>query len=136
MFLAPLMYFKKTVALPRVFFISAVFNVLVGIVLIRYFGLIGAVWTNFMVKPLQAFLMYIECRKVYTFRLNAWKIFYTPVIFIVIVLISETLAPAHFKFQVETGQFLVAIVLVYFAYRKELIQLLRKYTGSRYGKID
>jgi O-antigen/teichoic acid export membrane protein len=130
MFLAPLMYFKKTVALPRVFLISAFFNVLVGIVLIRHFGLIGAVWTNFMVKPLQALLMYFECRKVYSFRLNAWKIFYTPVIFIAIVLLSEILAPANLKFQIEAGQFMVAVVLVYFAYRKELVPLLRKIAGK------
>jgi O-antigen/teichoic acid export membrane protein len=127
MFLAPLMFFKKTAALPRVFLISAIFNVVAGIVLIKYFGLIGAVWTNFMIKPVQALLMYLECRKVYTFKLNPWKIFYTPAIFIVIVLLSETLAPAHLKFQIEIGQFIVAVILVCFAYRKELIPLVNKY---------
>jgi len=127
MFLAPLMFFKRTAALPRVFMISAVLNILVGIVLIKYFGLIGAVWTNFMIKPVQAFLMYLECRKVYTFKLNPWKIFYTPVIFIAIVLISETLAPVNLKFQIEIGQFVAALALVYFAYRKELIPLVSKY---------
>ncbi len=130
MFLAPLMFFKKTAALPRVFLISAIFNVTVGIVLIHYFGLIGAVWTNFMIKPVQALLMYLECRRVYTFKLNPWKIFYTPVIFILVVLISETLAPAHLKFQVEIGQFIVAVLLVYFAYRKELVPLFSRYLNK------
>ena len=127
MFLAPLMYFKRTAALPRVFIISAIFNVVVGITLIHFFGIIGAVWTNFMVKPVQALLMYFECRKVYTFKINAWKIFYTPIIFILIVIISETLAPAAMKFKVEVGQFIVAVILVYFSYRKELIPLMKKY---------
>jgi O-antigen/teichoic acid export membrane protein len=130
MFLAPLMYFKRTIALPRVFIISAIFNVVVGIVLIHFFGIIGAVWTNFMVKPVQALLMYLECRKVYSFRLNVWKIFYTPVIYILIVLISETFAPVEMKFKVEIGQFIVAVFLVYVAYRKELIPLARKYLGK------
>jgi len=129
MFLAPLMFFKRTAALPRVFIISAVFNVITALILIHYFGIIGAVWTNFMVKPVQALLMYLECRKVYTFRLNVWKIFYTPVIYIVIVIISETLAPPEMKFHVEIGQFIVAVVLVYFAYRKELVPMVRKYIG-------
>ncbi len=127
MFLAPLMFFKRTAALPRVFIISAVFNVVAGIILIYYFGIIGAVWTNFMVKPVQALLMYFECRKVYTFKLNAWKIFYTPVIYILIVILSETFTPAEMKFKVEIGQFFVAVILVYFAYRKELVPLVRKY---------
>jgi hypothetical protein len=127
MFLAPLMFFKRTSALPRVFIISAVFNVLAGITLIHFFGIIGAVWTNFMVKPVQAFLMYLECSKVYSFKVNAWKIFYTPVIYILIVVISETFTPAHLKFRVEIGQLIAAVVLVYFAYRKELVPMVRKY---------
>jgi O-antigen/teichoic acid export membrane protein len=126
MFLAPLMFFKKTSALPRVFFISAIFDILTGILLIKYFGLMGAVWTNFMVKLVQALLMYLECRKVYTFKLNPWKIFYTPGIFIMIVLVSETLAPANLKFQIEVGQLIAAMLLVYFAYRKELVPLISK----------
>jgi O-antigen/teichoic acid export membrane protein len=101
--------------------------VVAGIILIHFFGIIGAVWTNFLVKPVQALLMYFECRKVYTFKVNAWKLFYTPVIYILMVIISETLAPASLKFQVEIGQFIVALILVYFAYRKELVPMVRKY---------
>ncbi len=127
MFLAPLMFFKRTAALPGIFVVSAVFEIVVAIILINYFGLIGAVWTNFMVKPVQALLMYLECRKVYTFKVNAWKIFYTPVIFIMIVLVSETLSPPALKLYVESGQFLIAVILVYFAYRKELIPLLIRF---------
>jgi O-antigen/teichoic acid export membrane protein len=127
MFLAPLMFFKKTAALPRVFFISAIFDVVAGILLIKYFGLMGAVWTNFMVKLVQALLMYLECRKVYTFKINPWKIFYTPGIFIMIVLVSETLAPANLKFQIEIGQLFAAMLLVYFAYRKELVPMITKF---------
>mgnify|MGYP001357009235 CR=1 FL=1 len=127
MFLAPLMFFKRTSALPRVFVISAIFNILAGITLIHFFGIIGAVWTNFMVKPVQALLMYLECRKVYTFRINAFKLFYTPAIYILLVVISESLAPPELKFQIEIGQLFAAIVLVYIAYRKELIPLVAKY---------
>lgn len=127
MFLAPLMFFKKTAALPRVFFISAIFDIVAGILLIKYFGLTGAVWTNFMIKVVQALLMYLECRKVYTFKINPWKIIYTPAIFIVLVLVTETLAPPHMKFRVEIGQFLAAVILVYFAFRNELIPIFRKY---------
>jgi len=133
MFLAPLMYFKRTAALPRVFVLSALFEIVVAIVLIKYFGLMGAVWTNFMVKPVQALFMYLECRKVYTFKVNAWKIFYMPVIFIILVIGSETLAPVSMKFFVEIGQFLAAVALVYFAYRKELIPLLLRFFPSRSG---
>jgi len=126
MFFSPLMFFKKTKALPRVFVISALFNILVGIVLIKYFGLMGAVWTNFMVKPLQAFLMWLECRKIYKIRVNPWKIFYAPGIFIAVVLLSETFLPPAYKFRAEIGQLFIACALVYFAYRKELVPFVLK----------
>ncbi len=129
MYLAPLLYFKKTKALPRVFAISAIIDVILGIFLIKYFGLIGAVWTNFLIKPVQALLLYLECRKIYTFKINPWKIFYTPIIFILTVLLSETFAPPHLKFQIELLQLFVAAGLVYFAYRKELWPMLMKFTG-------
>jgi len=126
MFLAPLMFFKKTSALPKVFIFSAVFNVIAGFIMIRYFGLIGAVWTNFMIKPLQALFMYLECRKVYRFKVNPWKIFYLPVIYILVVILSETITPAHLKFYAGIGQFIVAFSLVWFAYHRELKLLLLK----------
>ncbi|MDP1623755.1 MAG: oligosaccharide flippase family protein [Bacteroidales bacterium] len=129
MFLAPLMYFKRTAALPRVFIISAIFNVVAGIILIHYFGIIGAVWTNFMVKPLQALLMYLESRKVYSFKLNAWKIFYTPIIYIAVVIVTEIFTPAELKFIAQIGQFILALILIYFAYRKEVIPIVRKFIG-------
>jgi len=127
MFLAPLMFFKRTAALPRVFVISAIFNTVCGVVLIHFFGLAGAVWTNFLVKPVQALLMYFECRKVYTLKVNKWKIFYTPLIYILVVLTSEALVPPYMKFKAEIGQLLVAVVLIYFAYRKELIPLMNRF---------
>ena len=131
MFLAPLMFFKRTKALPRVFAASAVFNIVAGIVLIRYFGLMGAVWTNFLVKPVQALLMYFECRKVYTFRLNVRKLFYGPLAFIAVVIVSESIFHGRWQRVAEAGQFVVAALLVWFTYRRELSMLLERFVNRR-----
>jgi O-antigen/teichoic acid export membrane protein len=120
MFLAPIMFFKKTAALPRVLVISAIFDILLGIIMIKYFGLMGAVWTNFLIKPLQAGLMYLECRKIYTLKVNFWKIFYTPMIFIAVVIVSELAIPAEFNLLSRAVQLMAAGTLVFFAFRKEL----------------
>jgi O-antigen/teichoic acid export membrane protein len=126
MFLAPLMYFKNTKALPRVFLISAIFQVGAGLVLIHFFGLMGAVWTNFLVKPLQALLMFLASRKVFRFRVNQWKIFWLPVIFIALVLISESFATRETRMTIQAGQFLVTLILVLTVYRKEIAPVMKK----------
>jgi len=126
MFMAPLMFFKKTEILPKIFFISALFQVIAGVFLIKYFGIMGAVWTNFLVKPLQAILLYVESRKVFSYKLNQWKLVYIPVIFIFVVLISEILSKNFPKIYFQIGHCFIAFILLYFAYRKEIILLISK----------
>jgi len=125
-FWAPLVYFKKTKAFPKIFFFSAIIQILASIGLIYFFGLIGAVWANFLVKPVQLLFMYNESRKVFDYKFNRWKLIYLPTIFIIAVLISESIASNETRLFFETGQLVVAVVLVYLVYRKELIPIIRE----------
>ena len=121
MFLAPLLFFKRTAALPRVFAISAVFNIVVAIFLINRFGIIGAVWANFLVKPLQALLMYVECRKVYRFRVNRRKLFIAPGIYLAAVVATELLFTGELRIAAPYMHLLLAVVVVGVTYRRELV---------------
>ncbi|MCX6268204.1 MAG: polysaccharide biosynthesis C-terminal domain-containing protein [Bacteroidetes bacterium] len=125
-FLAPIMYFKKTKALPKVFFFSSVFQIIATVGLIHYFGLIGAVWAKFLVKPVQLLLLFIESRKIYDYKINLWKLVYTPVIFVVIVMISQFTASPETRVFFETGQLVIVFVMVSLVYRKELIPIIRE----------
>jgi O-antigen/teichoic acid export membrane protein len=126
MLTAPIYYFKRTRSLPRIFLFSALFQIACSIILIKYFGLIGAVWTNFLVKPVQAFFLFLESRKIFTFKVNKWKILYLPVIYIGFVIISEAFATNATRFYIEIGQFITSVILVWFAYRRELVPFLSK----------
>jgi O-antigen/teichoic acid export membrane protein len=129
-FWAPLMYFKKTNAIPRIFLFSALFQILASIGLIHFFGMIGAVWANFIAKPTQVILIYIESRKVFDYKFNHWKLVYLPIIFIATVIISGVFAANETRLYFEIGQFAIAIVLVFFAYRNEFSPMLRKVIGK------
>ncbi|MCK7539647.1 MAG: hypothetical protein MZV63_56420 [Marinilabiliales bacterium] len=63
MFMAPVLYFKKTASLPKVLLFSSAFEIVVGILLMKQFRIIGMVWTFFLVKPVQAFFL-CQSRKV------------------------------------------------------------------------
>jgi O-antigen/teichoic acid export membrane protein len=125
-FWAPLMFFKKTKALPKIFLFSAIFQIIASIGLIYFYGLLGAVWANFLVKPVQVLFMYIESRKVFEYRFNLWKLVYLPLIFIAVVLISESVASNETRLLFESGQLVVAVALVFLVYRKEVIPVIRE----------
>jgi len=129
MFLAPIFYFKKTKVLPRVLFFTALFQIIVSIVLIKYFSLWGAVIANFAVKPFQALMLFIESRKVFTFRINKWKLVYLPVLFIIMILGSEIFLKDYNRILIGVLQFMVTGTLVISVYRRELSAVFRKQLG-------
>ena len=110
-----------------IFAISALFEIVAAILLVKYIGLMGAVWVNFMVKPLQAFLLYQASRKVFHYKFNRWKIFDLPIIFMVVVILSEMIITDQTRIFFHAGQLLISMLLVWFAYRRELVPLIRKF---------
>lgn len=82
----PLLYFKKTSSLPKVLAISSAFQIIVSIIFIRYFGIWGAVWSYFLVKPLQVILFRLECKNLFTFNFNKIKMFVLPIFYAAVVL--------------------------------------------------
>lgn len=123
LFLAPLFFFKKTKALPRVFFFSAIFQILICSLLVWKFGLMGAVWSNFLVKPVQALFLYLESRKIFTFRLNNWKIFYLPITVIILTIICQFFINDQNLIWFAAAQLILSSTLVFATYRKELLSL-------------
>jgi O-antigen/teichoic acid export membrane protein len=126
MFMAPVLYFQKTASLPKVLLFSSAFEILVGILLMKQFGIIGMVWTFFLVKPVQAFFLYLESRKFFDFNVNKLKIYYLPVLFMAIVLGSEWMATEATRIWFHAAQLLASTALVWFAYRREIVPLVRK----------
>jgi O-antigen/teichoic acid export membrane protein len=127
MFMAPIYYFKKTKVLPRIFLFSAIFQVVSSILLIRYFGIMGAVWANFLVKPVQAIILYTESKKIFSFSFNRWKIIYLPVLFIFIGIFCEMISTQSTRILIQSAQFLLTVGLVFLIYRNELIPLIKQW---------
>ena len=99
---------------------------IVSSLLVWKFGLMGAVWSNFLVKPVQAFFLYFESRKIFRFKLNNWKIFYLPLIFIAVVITCQLFTNERNLLWFAAGQLVFSSVMVSFTYRKELLPLIMK----------
>ena len=125
MFMAPLMFFKRTKVMPRIFAASALFEIIAAIFMIQWLGLMGAVWVNFLVNPLQALLLYLESRKVFHYSFNPWKIIYLPLIFMAVVIVSEAFITHQTRILFHACQLLLSVLLVWFAFRKELVPFVK-----------
>ena len=91
--------------------------------LVWKFGLMGAVIANFLIKPVQAFFLYIESRKVFTYKLNMWKLIYLPLVAIVSGFMLFVFIPDKTGIIPGCIQFGITAILIYFTYRKELLQI-------------
>ncbi|MFI5171708.1 MAG: polysaccharide biosynthesis C-terminal domain-containing protein [Chitinophagales bacterium] len=128
LFSNPLIYYKKTKALPRVLFISAVIQIISAILLVKYFGIWGAVWSYIMIKPVQVFFLWLESRRVFRFRFNMIKMIIIPVVYCVTVILIWEYTRIDFFYK-GLLQLAVALILVGSVYPKEIIgirSILRK----------
>lgn len=120
MLVNPVFYFKKTKILPRVMAISAFVQIVSGVILIRYFGIWGAVWSFFLVRPVQIFVLWWEVRLVYKFSFNIWKILFIPMIYSLVVIALHLLLPQDKYEMMYWLQLLAAAIMIAFVYRNEI----------------
>ncbi|MBC8491042.1 MAG: oligosaccharide flippase family protein [Candidatus Marinimicrobia bacterium] len=132
MFLAPIMFFKRTRAMITISVISAVVQIGVGIVMIKMFGLWGAVLTNILIKIVQAIFLYLESRKVFQYKINKWKIVYFPILVIMLVFASEIFISSGYRIWAAGFQLIFTCALIYLTYRRELSELVGKLSHLLY----
>lgn len=127
----PILYFKRTTVLPRVMTISALLQILSGVILTHYFGLWGAVWSFFVIRPIQVFLMWIEIRRSFVFQFNVQKIIVAPVLYSAIVILLQLLLPEKDHLWLPLTQCLAAILLILFYYRNEIKSIPALFIGDK-----
>ena len=121
-FINPLFYFKQTRVLPKVLLISAAVQIISGIIMVNYFGILGAVWSFFLVRPIQVLLLWLEARKIYKFSFNIYKILVIPLVYtLAVVGLQELNVLTELAFGL--AQLILAVVLILGIYRNELRQL-------------
>ncbi|MEI7595166.1 MAG: polysaccharide biosynthesis C-terminal domain-containing protein [Bacteroidota bacterium] len=120
-FFSPILFYKKTKILPKIFFYTAIFQIIISIILIKNFQLIGAAWASFAIKPIQVLFLYFESRKIFKFKFNKIKLLYLPMFFIVMVVASELLFFRQYLLFKSIIIFFITSILIFFIYRKELL---------------
>ena len=127
MFYTPLLYFKKTKSIPKVFFISAIIQIVLDVVLIKYYGIMGVAITIFIIKILQVALLYIESRKLFTFKFNLAKQILLPVVYLISILALFPFTTAHNRIFINLIQLVIVFLLSYAVYKKEIDEAVSRY---------
>jgi O-antigen/teichoic acid export membrane protein len=120
MYSTPFYFFKKTRPIPVLFSVIGITQGLVSYFLIHAYGLYGATAAILIVRPLQALLLYLWSRKIYTYKINPVKLFLLPAAYLVLVLVAEIFF-SHFRpVYVHAALCALVFLLVGLVYRKEL----------------
>lgn len=132
LYLAPFTFFKKTALLPRALFLSALFQIVLSILLIKPLGLSGAVWANFIAKASQGFFLGIWARPLLPGRYNQTKLIVYPMLFIAVAILLKIFSPGY-GLGTMLWQMLVLELLVMALYRQELrmalMEVQKKWRG-------
>jgi O-antigen/teichoic acid export membrane protein len=135
MYVYPIYFFKKTALLPFLFFIIAVFQVSISILLIKNRGLEGAVYATILIKPIQLILLYMASRRFFTFRFNKIKLIGLPGTFLALMIVIDYFFREQLTFTILL-ELTIAAGLVYVVYRNEIREVYRKVFSKRPGFRD
>lgn len=130
MFSQPALFFKKTRVFPKVFGITALIQVGLSLVMIKYFGILGAAITISVVKFLQVFLFYLESRKIYTFRFSKTKQLWLPLFYVLLLVLPFPWMNDDNRIWFQLLQLVLIVTASYWVFRNEIHFTLRKKKGA------
>lgn len=117
---SPVFYFQKTSILPKVFIITAVFQIVTTYLMVDFKGIQGAAITNFLTKILQVLVMFFYVKQFYRFKVNRAKLVVYPAILVLLLTIATLLDELCNNFMVYSLIGVASLILGYFTYRKEI----------------
>lgn len=130
MFNTPLYAFKKTYMLPKIYGFAAIIQIVLSIVLIKYFGLIGAIISMILIKPIQVLLTVWQTKKFFSFSYSVNKMIIMPMIYFVIFVGIEIITFKYNHIVLYWIELAISGFLVLFFFRNEIKSLAVETAGK------
>jgi len=122
----PIYFFKKTKALPWIYFACALIQIPLTIILVKHYGLWGALWSAILTKPVQIIFMYLATRKLIKYSYNVVKMIILPTLYSVMVIFGEIYFKMINPVWIHLAEMIISCLVVYLLFRKELISSFQK----------
>lgn len=131
----PIYFFKKTKTLPWLFFFSALIQIPLTIILVKSNGLMGALWSAFLTKPLPIIFMFLVSRKLIHFTGNMIKMIALPVLYSAMVICGEYYLKSINSNLLHCCEMMITVLLIFILFRKELMMTIQKIGGEILKKL-
>lgn len=126
-FITPAYIFSRTKVLPIIYSITAAIQIVISILLIKYFGIWGAVWSNIAMKIIQDYMLYYATSKFFAFKFNLTKFIYMPLAVTAIIIVAEYHLSSLLNINLlHFTELCATALLVWAAYKDEMAPLLEK----------
>lgn len=93
MYISPVYFFKKTKKLLFLYFVIAIIKISLSIVLIKFYGIWGAIAIILLVRTIEPIGLAIINKSIFSFKFNKIKIIFLPVAYMVLVILLEQFIP-------------------------------------------
>jgi O-antigen/teichoic acid export membrane protein len=129
-YLSTILFSKKVTTLLKIFGFSALFQIAITFVAIRYFGLMGAIYAGLTTKVLQVIFSSIFTKGIFIYRFNFYKIILIPFLFIAVNILQF-----HWFRGYDIRLYLVQLVffgvIFYFIFRNEITAVYKQFFAKK-----
>lgn len=129
-YLSTILFTKKVTILLKIFGFSALFQIVLTIVAIKYFGLLGAIYAGLATKILQVILSAFFTKGIFSYQFNFYKIILVPFLFIAINVIQFNLFPAY-DLKLYLLQLALFGIIFYFIFKNEIAGLYHQFFSKK-----
>lgn len=124
------LYYNKTKIMPIVYLILAAIQITLMYISTSYFGIMGIIVSSIFVKMIQPLIMAFFTKDVFSYNFNKLKIIYLPILFLLIVLISQYFMDTVAFLWLYFIQFVFITSIVYLVYKNEFIFVAKKFLNK------
>lgn len=125
-YLSTILFSKKIIILLKVFGLTSLFQIALTLIAVKYFGLIGAIYTAILTKVLQVIFCSLFTRSVFSYEYNYFKIMVVPFSYIAFNVVQFFIFPGY-DLRLYLLQFLLFSILFYLIYKNEIRKVLQSF---------
>lgn len=129
-YISTILFSKKVKVLLKIFGFSALFQIIITLFAVKYFGLMGAIYAGLATKVLQVVFSTMFTKGIFTYQYNYFKIMVLPFLFIVVNIIQFYLFPAY-EWKLYLGQLLLFSLIFYFIFKNEITLVFNQFFRKR-----
>jgi O-antigen/teichoic acid export membrane protein len=122
-YMATILFSKKMKVLLKIFGLAAIFQIVVTWFMVKYFGLMGAIYAGLATRLLQVVFCMLFTSSVFTYHFNYFKIVMIPVIYIALN-VAQFLLFRQYNIWLYVAQLVVFGTLLYYIFKNEIKKVL------------